>query len=204
MKFNSKLFSQLVAYLAKNAKELNGEYYRTRKELYQILSTACCVDPETVRSWTRPSRAPNPTSLVRLENLLQVKPGFFEIGDDEVLSTVKNYTNKEKFTMSTNVSDFTKGKIFHLHSLMRKYFENMDDSEERFEQLSWEIEGLRIALPNNVYNATKRFLQEEDFEEFIAAQGGDEVAFYECLKKLFALANKWEELATDLLMPYMI
>lgn len=80
----------------------------------------------------------------------------------------------------------------------------MDDSEERFQQLSWEIEGLRIALPNNVYNATKRFLQEEDFEEFIAAQGGDEVAFYECLKKLFALANKWEELATDLLMPYMI
>lgn len=109
MKFNSKLFSQLVSYLAKNVKELNGEYYRTRKELYQILATISCVEPETVRSWTRPGRAPNPTSLVRLENLLQVKPGFFEIGDDEVLSTVKNYTNKEKFTMSTNVSDFTKG-----------------------------------------------------------------------------------------------
>ena len=84
MKFNSKLFSQLVAYLSKNAKELNGEYYRNRQELYQILGTACCAEPETVRSWTRHGRAPNPTSLVRLENLLQVKPGFFEIGDDEV------------------------------------------------------------------------------------------------------------------------
>lgn len=203
MKFNSNLLSQLMAYMVKNVKELNGEYYRNRQELYQILATACCVEPETVRSWTRPGRAPNSSSLNRLERLLQVKPGFFEIGDDEVLSTVKNYTNREKFTMCTNVSDFTKGKIFHLYSLMRTFFKNIDDSEERFEELTWEIDGLRIALPNNVYNATKMFMQ-EDLAGFISAPGGDEVAFYESLKKLVALANKWEELATDLLMPYMI
>lgn len=144
MKFNSKLFSQLVVYLAKNAKELNGEYYRTRKELYQILGTACCTEPETVRSWTRPGRAPNPTSLVRLENLLQVKPGFFEIGDDEVLSTMENYAiKKEEVKM---ISDFTKNKIFELNTLLREYFQDMDTTDDRLYALSLQVDDLRITV----------------------------------------------------------
>lgn len=145
MKFNSKLFSQLVAYLSKNAKELNGEYYRNRQELYQILGTACCAEPETVRSWTRHGRAPNPTSLVRLENLLQVKPGFFEIGDDEVPSTMENYAiKKEEVKM---ISDFTKNKIFELNTLLREYFQDMDTTDDRLCKLSWQVDTLRITVP---------------------------------------------------------
>lgn len=206
MKFNSKLFSQLVSYLVKNAKELNGEYYRTRKELYQILGTACCTEPETVRSWTRPGRAPNPTSLVRLENLLQVKPGFFEIGDDEVQSTIKNYTfKKEEVKMISEISDFTKSKIFELNTLLREYFQDMDTTENRLYELSWQVDGLRIALPENVYKNTDQFIQDE-LTEFITdtREDSDEEAYFERLKQLFALADRWEDIATQSLMPYMV
>lgn len=206
MKFNSKLFSQLVSHLVKNAKELNGEYYRTRKELYQILGTACCTEPETVRSWTRPGRAPNPTSLVRLENLLQVKPGFFEIGDDEVQSTIKNYTfKKEEVKMISEISDFTKSKIFELNTLLREYFQDMDTTENRLYELSWQVDGLRIALPENVYKNTDQFIQDE-LTEFITdtREDSDEEAYFERLKQLFALADRWEDIATQSLMPYMV
>lgn len=203
MKFNSKLFSQLVVYLAKNAKKLNGEYYRTRKELYQILGTACCTEPETVRSWTRPGRAPNPTSLVRLENLLQVKPGFFEIGDDEVLSTMENYAiKKEEVKM---ISDFTKNKIFELNTLLREYFQDMDTTDDRLYALSLQVDDLRITVPKKIYDETELFIR-QDLADFVSddGEGSDEEAYYERLKKLFALADRWEDIATQSLMPYMI
>lgn len=203
MKFNSKLFSQMVAYLAKNTKELNGEYYRNRQELYQILAAICSVEPETVRSWTRPSRAPNPTSLVRLENLLQVKPGFFEIGDDEVPSTMENYAiKKEEVKM---ISDFTKNKIYELNTLMREYFQDMDTTDDRLCKLSWDVDTLRITVPKKIYEATERFIR-IDLEDFVSdySEGSDEEAYYERLKKLFALADRWEDIATQSLMPYMI
>ncbi len=34
--------------------------------------------------------------------------------------------------------------------------------------------------------------------------GDDEKAYFERLKKLFALADRWEDIATQSLMPYMI
>lgn len=203
MKFNSKLFSQLVANLSKNAKELNGEYYRNRQELYQILGTACCAEPETVRSWTRHGRAPNPTSLVRLENLLQVKPGFFEIGDDEVPSTMENYAiKKEEVKM---ISDFTKNKIFELNTLLREYFQDMDTTDDRLCKLSWQVDTLRITVPKKIYDETERFIR-KDLEDFVSDEegGDDEKAYFERLKKLFALADRWEDIATQSLMPYMI
>lgn len=206
MRFNTKLFRQLMAYLVKNAKELNGEYYRNRQELYQILSTACCVEPETVRSWAKSGRSPNSASLNRLERLLQVKPGFFEIGDDEVQSTIKNYTfKKEKVKMISEITDFTKSKIFELNTLLREYFQDMDTTENRLYELSWQVDGLRIALPENVYKNTDQFIQDE-LTEFITdtREDSDEEAYFERLKQLFALADRWEDIATQSLMPYMV
>ena len=205
MRFNTKLFRQLMAYLVKNTKELNGEYYRNRQELYQILATACCVESETVRAWTKSGRSPNSASLNRLERLLQVKPGFFEIGDDEVQSTIKNYTfKKEEVKMISEISDFTKSKIFELNTLLREYFQDMDTTENRLCELSWQVDGLRIALPKNAYDETNRFIQ-EDMEELVNYEGGnDKEAYFEWLKQLFALADRWEDIATQTLMPYMV
>lgn len=156
-----------------------------------------------MRSWTRPGRAPNPTSLVRLENLLQVKPGFFEIGDDEVLSTMENYAiKKEEVKM---ISDFTKNKIFELNTLLREYFQDMDTTDDRLYALSLQVDDLRITVPKKIYDETELFIR-QDLADFVSddGEGSDEEAYYERLKKLFALADRWEDIATQSLMPYMI
>ena len=152
-----------------------------------------------MRSWTRPGRAPNPTSLVRLENLLQVKPGFFEIGDDEVLSTMENYAiKKEEVKM---ISDFTKNKIFELNTLLREYFQDMDTTDDRLYALSLQVDDLRITVPKKIYDETELFIR-QDLADFVSddGEGSDEEAYYERLKKLFALADRWEDIATQSLL----
>lgn len=203
MGFNNNLFRQILAHLAKNTRELDGKYFRNRQELYQILSEVCYVQPETVRSWTRIGKSPNPTSLDRLEQVLNVEPGFFAVSEDTTLSTMDEYRGtKEKIKM---VSDFTKNKIFEVHECIIAYFEDINESDERLDKLWWAIERFRIALPNDVYDAVKTFLQ-EDLADFVNERepGNNEAAFLKRLKKHIELFERWKDIATQSLMPYMI
>lgn len=203
MKFNNILFRQILAHLAKNTRELDGKYFRNRQELYQILAEACCVQPETVRSWTKIEKSPNPTSLDRLEQVLNVEPGFFAVSEDTTLSIMDKYRiTKEKVIM---VSDFIKEKIYDLNASILAYFEDVNESDERLDELWWAIERLRIALPNDVYDAAKIFLQ-QDLADFVNEResGNNEAAFLKRLKKHIELAERWRDIATRTLIPYMV
>ena len=107
--------------------------------------------------------------------------------------------------MISEISDFTKSKILELNTLLREYFQDMDTTEDRLCKLSWDVDTLRITVPKKIYEATERFIR-IDLEDFVSdySEGSDEEAYYERLKKLFALADRWEDIATQSLMPYMI
>ena len=71
--------------------------------------------------------------------------------------------------------------------------------------MSWQVDTLRITVPKKIYDETERFIR-KDLEDFVSDEegGDDEKAYFERLKKLFALADRWEDIATQSLMPYMI
>lgn len=103
------------------------------------------------------------------------------------------------------ISDFTKNKIFELNTLLREYFQDMDTTDDRLYALSLQVDDLRITVPKKIYDETELFIR-QDLADFVSddGEGSDEEAYYERLKKLFALADRWEDIATQSLMPYMI
>ena len=103
------------------------------------------------------------------------------------------------------VSDFTKKKIYNLNASILAYFENLNESEERLDELWWAIERFRIALPNEVYEAAKTFLQ-EDLSDFIYERegGNNEAAFLKRFKKHIELTERWIDIANQTLKPYLV
>ena len=103
------------------------------------------------------------------------------------------------------VSDFIKEKIYDLNASILAYFEDLNESDERLDKLWWAIERFRIALPNDVYDAVKTFLQ-EDLADFVNERepGNNEAAFLKQLKKHIELTERWIDIANQTLKPYLV
>ncbi len=201
--FNNKLFRNFIAYQAKTQKEFKEHYIAKRQDMYDILSDLCGVEPDTVRSWTKPNKAPNPYSLEKLEEALGVNPGFFTISDDKE-NFRTNTNNKENREM---ISDFTKNYIMTLNQSMREYFKDLDISdEEKYCALEDSVDDIRIALPTGIYEAAKNYIHSHlsDFVTDTKEQDAkNDSAYYDYLKNLLTAAELWEKIATEQLLPYL-
>lgn len=198
-KFNNKLFRNLIAYQTKTQKEFKEHYIAKKQDMYDILADLCGVEPDTVRSWTKPNKAPNPYSLEKLEEALGVNPGFFTISDNNENFTI-NTNNKENREM---ISDFTKNHIMRLNQLIREYFKELDISdEEKYCALEDNIDDIRIALPKCVYEAAKNYIH-SNLSDFVTETKEENATYYDYLKNLLSVAELWENIATEKLMPYL-
>lgn len=198
-KFNNKLFRNLIAYQTKTQKEFKEHYIAKKQDMYDILADLCGVEPDTVRSWTKPNKAPNPYSLEKLEEALGVNPGFFTISDNNE-NFKANTNNKENREM---ISDFTKNHIMRLNQLIREYFKELDISdEEKYCALEDNIDDIRIALPKCVYEAAKNYIH-SNLSDFVTETKEENATYYDYLKNLLSVAELWENIATEKLMPYL-
>lgn len=133
---------------------INKQPVNTLEDIYEVLSKILNYSADTIKGWGRPkSTGPMDVELyARLEELLCVPAGS--------LSKEKEETEEVK-VQKPMLSDFNKNVILHCYEIMKDYLHDEEmENENCFSDMYAEIEKLRIAIPQDVYDKICTFIDE--------------------------------------------
>lgn len=134
--------------------ELNGKSIKYKEDIYNEVGKKLFLNPETVKSWTRPSSS-GPGSETDRKNLEE----FLSVPDGTLIT---NEEQKEGTEMQAIImTDFNKNAILHCYKLMKDYLHDDEiEDEECFSQMFAEVEKQKIAIPRDVYQKICQFIDE--------------------------------------------
>ncbi|WP_414733851.1 hypothetical protein [Acetobacterium carbinolicum] len=138
----------------KDRGELNGKTIKCKEDIYKEVEKKLHLNPETVKSWTRPS-SNGPGFEVDRKNLEE----FLGVPDGSLMI---NKEQKEVAEMQAIImTDFNKNAILHCYELMKDYLHDDEiEDEECFSQMCAEVEKQKIAIPRGVYQKISQFIDE--------------------------------------------
>lgn len=221
--FNKDKYHKLIEF-AKIKGEFNGKTVKGKGEVYSELAEEIGLSVDSVIGYGRKKsnvRVPEDT-VRRIEELFGLKKGEL---DTEYIDFDEN--KKEE---KTNMTDFNKGAIFHVYSLLKDYLHSDDvQCEEAYCELITEIDKYKITMPSEVFDKIYAFVEDciepivykpqEVFRECYTEEIGNldenrvfrvhniegtEKMIINYMFKLVEIEQELDEFATSELFPYLV
>ena len=135
----------------------NGKQVKSKEKIYDELVMMLGYEKDTLKSWARiNSNGPYyEEDRVKLEEILGLQKGALYIVEQRKGGNGKMRTD-------VKISEVTRQAILSCYISMREYLRSDEvESEERFIEMEYEVQKLKIAIPQFVFGEIEGFIDKE-------------------------------------------
>lgn len=148
--WNRQKFKDTCDKIVTDKHEFKGKPIFSREELYEYLELEIHVNKETIKRWTQKG-SKGPRNIEDLEKI------------EEVLG-MKFWESEEETSKKIQCSELGKENLQKCYELLKDHIASMEvESEQRLADLSLEIDKLKFAIPTEIYEKIRGFIEQEFF-----------------------------------------